>query len=331
MTKAHISSQRGAALVTVLMIVAAMSAVAVGLTQVVTQATQRARALDGQAQIRYYAIAAEEVAQSRLGSLLAEVSGKVVADMPGLNEVQTIPLDGGYIRVRASDATNCFDLNSLVSRAAGVTTPETTEIEAYVQMLEDADFDRSDAQDLAAAVTDWMDTDTAARVGGAEDGYYASESPPYRTSGQPLSNISELRAIRGYDVATIARLEHLVCARPAHAQAPSYTMNINTLTLDQAPLMALAFAGGGMKVEEARRLIGARPVGGWPDLESFFLEPIVAKLSPEMYRIERMGIVTTSVEVYAEVAYRDQVMSLQYLFETLPGQQVRTLRRERLG
>lgn len=330
MSKHHASSQRGAALVTVLMIVAAMSAVAVGLTQVVTQATQRARALDGQAQIRYYAIAAEEVAQSRLGGLLADVQGKVVAGMPGLNEVQTIPVEGGYLRVRASDATNCFDLNGLVSRVGETTTPEADEIKSYVGLLEDAGFDRSDAQDLATAVVDWMDSDTAAGVGGAEDGYYASENPPYRTSGQPLSSIRELRAIRGYAPDVIARVEHLICARPLHTDAPNYTLNLNTLTLEQAPLLGLIF-NGGMRIEDARRLIGARPVGGWPDLESFFLEPIVAQVSPDLYRIERMGLVTTSVAVYGEVAYRDQVMSIQYLFETLPGQQVRTLRRERLG
>ncbi|MCF6328931.1 MAG: hypothetical protein L3J02_03925, partial [Henriciella sp.] len=91
------SSELGAALITVLMIIAAMSAVAVGLTQTVTQAMHRARALDAQAQVRLYTVAAEEVAQARLGSLLADIQGRVTAEMPSLNETQVIPVDGGLL------------------------------------------------------------------------------------------------------------------------------------------------------------------------------------------------------------------------------------------
>jgi general secretion pathway protein K len=64
------SNQNGAALITVLMIIAAISVVALGVTQSVTSATQRARALDAQAQIRLYAVSAEEVAKSRLLEIL---------------------------------------------------------------------------------------------------------------------------------------------------------------------------------------------------------------------------------------------------------------------
>ena len=324
------SSERGAALITVLMIIAAMSAVAVGLTQVVTQATHRARALDAQAQVRLYAVAAEEVAQAQLGALLAEIQGQVTADMPGLDETQIIPVDGGLLQVRATDATNCFDLNSLVIVAGGVSQPEPDAVDAYLQVLKGAGLGRGDAQALAAALLDWMDSDSTPGVGGAEDSYYNSERPSYRTSGQVLTNLSELRAIRGYDLVVLETLEPLVCARPQNAEAPAHVMNLNTLTEDQAPLLMLAFSGA-MEVEEARRLIAGRPVGGWPDVTTFLDEPAVAQVSPELRRIERLGVITTSVEVYAEVAYRDQMMSILYLFETLPGQPVRTLRRERVG
>ena len=51
-------SERGAALLTVMMIVAAMSVAALAVTQAVTQSTIRSRSLDAQAQLAFYAASA---------------------------------------------------------------------------------------------------------------------------------------------------------------------------------------------------------------------------------------------------------------------------------
>lgn len=325
------SSQRGAALITVLMIVAAMSVVALGLTQVVTTATQRARALDGQAQLRLYAVAAEEVAEARLSVMLATLDGRLVADMPGLDEAQLIPVDGGTLSVRAVDASNCFDLNRLVTITdSGTILPVPEVVADYVIMLEAAGFDTSQAQALAASVTDWMDSDSSPGLGGGEDGFYAGEQPAYRTSRQPLASLTELRAIRGYDGATVVALRPVICVRPTGNRAADWKLNLNTLTQAQAPILVLAFSGA-LTPEDARRVIAARPLGGWPDVESFLDQPAITSIAPEARRLDLLGMVSTHLEVQAEISYRGQVMSMQYLFETLPGQPVRTLWRERVG
>ncbi len=328
---AHAHPERGAALITVLMIVAAMSVVAVGLTQTVSSATQRARALDSQAQLRFYEVAAEQAARVRLGEMLRGIDGKLSADMPGLNEVQAIPIDGGVIRVRARDATNCFDLNSLVisnDRGDQEAVPEL--VEEYLTILEGAGIDTTDTMALASSLVDWMDANSTPGLGGAENGFYASEIPAYRTSGRPLANLTELRAIRGYTREVIETVRGSVCARPVRPDTASGTMNINTMTPDNAAALSLAFSGV-LEIEDARHLIRSRPIGGWPDVEAFLNEPAVVTLSPDVRHTDRLSVVTTYVEVYAEVAYREQMMSLLYLFETVPGQPVRTLRRERVG
>lgn len=324
--------ERGAALITVLMIIAAMAVVAVGISQVVSGATQRARALDTQAQIRLYATAAEEVAKLQIGDLLAGVSNQLVADLPGLGEAQTFPIEGGLITVRAADASNCFNLNQLVQLSEGVQRKVNPEaLTAYIDLLQAISQDRSEASALASALVDWMDADSSAGIGGAEDSYYQAELPPYRTSSRPLENLSELRAIRGYSQDVIARISPMVCALPDRTSlASELPLNINTLTEAQAGLLSAAFSGE-LSVDDARNIISARPLGGWPDIEALLLEPAIAQIAEDQRKLDRLGILTGLVEVYAEVAYREQVMNLQYLFDARPGHEVKALRRRRVG
>ncbi len=55
--------------------------------------------------------------------------------------------------------------------------------------------------DLALAVLDWVDQDAdSALVTGAEDRYYLQRNPPYKAANQQMSDISELRAIKGFNV-----------------------------------------------------------------------------------------------------------------------------------
>ena len=325
------SNQRGAALITVLMIIAAMSVVAVGVTQSVTNATQRARALDGQAQLRLYAAAAEEVAKSRLVEIMAPIEGRLSADLPGFGEPQIIPVDGGSFTVRVRDATNCFDLNAVVLGEDGDTLqPQEETIKALESILLAKDIDKFEVTGLVSSLVDWLDGDSTPRKGGAEDAYYLNLKPSYRTSGQPLTSLQELRAIRGFTPEIIAALDSLLCARPTHTLAATGQVNLNTLTVAQASLLQLTVSNA-IETEEAERLIAGRPIGGWPDLQTFLLEPTIANIDPSLRKTDRMMVSTTLVEVFADVSYRGQMIKMRYLFETLPGKPVRTLQRQRLG
>lgn len=325
------SSERGAALVTVLMIVAAMSAVAVALTQSVTSATQRARALDGQSQLRFYAVSAEETVKSQLGNMLSQVEGRLIADMPGLNEVQMLPVDRGFISFVARDASNCFDLNSLVLDDEGDDLrADPDAVAAYTRFLEGAQIERGDASALTASLVDWMDGNQTSGSGGAEDGYYVGLRPSYRTSGLMLEDVSELRAIRHYDADIVAQLGQLVCARPSDLDGAKDVLNVNTLTEAEAPLL-LAVMSDALEVQDAVQLIASRPIGGWPSVEEFLAEPAMRSIAPELIKRERLDTVSRYVEVSAELTYREQMMRIELLFDVTPGRPVTTLRRERTG
>ena len=52
-------------------------------------------------------------------------------------------------------------------------------------------------EDIANAIIDWMDPDSDARPGGAENDYYSGLSPAYRCKNGPIDSIDELLLVKG--------------------------------------------------------------------------------------------------------------------------------------
>lgn len=330
MTRRH-DTQRGAALLTVMMIVAAMSVAALAVTRAVTQATVRSQALDTQAQLAFYGASAEEVAKARLTEILGPIGSKLVLGMPGLDTPQTIPVDDGVLIVTVRDRTNCYDVNRLtVAGEGGGLAADPEQQEAYQALLLSLIEDgyRSDMVALVASLTDWMDANSVPGAGGAEDAYYLSEVPSYRTSGEKLNSLDELRAIRGYTTEVFARVRPVLCALPDNA--PAQVLNVNTLEIHHAPLLVQIFANA-LSIDDARDLIASRPIAGWSSIEELLEDPTVNAIDPALIRLDRLGLVTSLVEVSTNISYRGSDMTMRFLFEIQPGQPVRTLRRERIG
>lgn len=328
MREGKASDQNGAALVTVLMIVAVMSVIALGLSQAVLAATERARLLDAQAQLRLYMAAGEEVIEARLTTLVTRTEGRLTSDMPGLAEPTIIPIEGGSVTLRVRDLSNCFNVN-VESTGTSQVSDESGPSESLSGILEDAGLAQGDAMALAAAVGDWMDKDTITRMSGAEDAYYLGLMPAYRTSSQPLANLDELGAIRGFSPEIIERIEPVLCALPEQTENPAPPLNINTLQVIDAPRLKWAFSGA-LSLQEARSLILARPLGGWPDVETLLSDPALNRIAPEQRQLSRLGVVSSLLETSADVSYRGEVMRVRLLLELAPGQPIRVLRRERV-
>jgi general secretion pathway protein K len=107
---------------------------------------------------------------------------------------------------------------------------------------------------------------TAIGVGGASG-----------TSGVLLAEPSELRAIGGVTPQFYARLRPFLCALPTTELSP---INVNALTREQAPLVAM-LGGGKLTREAAARIIAERPPGGWTDLETFWNAFAALDISPD--------------------------------------------------
>lgn len=80
-------------------------------------------------------------------------------------------------------------------------------------------------EELADALVDWIDEDDqAAGPGGAEDLYYLQLDPPYRAANQRLSDVSELKRVKGFTPEVLEKLAPHVTALPAN----NTKINVNT-------------------------------------------------------------------------------------------------------
>ena len=259
------ASERGAALLTVLLLVSVMavlSASALERLRLSTRLAANAGAID---QARAYALAAEQIAASRISSLVDADPARTPLGWAGRET--NLPLPGGIATAVVRDGGNCFNLNSVVSGQAG--TPliaRPVGIAQFENLMQILGIGEGEAHKVAVSLADWIDSDTQAQPEGAEDGAYAGGETPYKTANTLIADPSELRAVAGVTPELYEKVRPWVCALPATDLSP---LNVNTLTPEQAPLLAM-LQPAIISPDRARALIAGRPVGGWESTTQFW-------------------------------------------------------------
>lgn len=256
--------ERGAALLTVLLlvaIIAVMAATALERLRLGTRLTGNAVALD---QARGLALAAETLATGRVTDLLRRDASRVTLLGGWSNRPYAIPIPGGLATARVSDGGNCFNLNGLVTEFDGVYVADPTAIAQFARLARLLNVPGGEG--IAAAAADWIDSDDQPLGAGAEDSAYGGLVTPYRTAGTLMADPSELRAVAGVTAEAYRKLRPWLCTLPRAARA---TLNINTLTPEQAPLVAMLF-NDTVGVQTAAAAILRRPPGGFADTQDFW-------------------------------------------------------------
>jgi len=144
--------------------------------------------------------------------------------------------EGGWLMGELDDLQGRFNLNLLAAQGPADTSggqPEYTAAQRFfLRLLVALEVNLAEAMRVTDAIGDWLDADREPRMNGAEDDYYAVQSPAYRAANRPLASVSELRAIAHVTPELYERLRPLVAVWP-QAAAP---MNIHTMpvTLLQA-------------------------------------------------------------------------------------------------
>lgn len=269
--------ERGAALLAVLLLVAVMGALAVAALEKLKLSTALAANSAALDQSRAFAIGIESLLALRIDDLLAQDADRTTLAGGWNNATRSVPLPGGGMaQATLSDGGNCFNLNSVADGSvATALTPRAEGVEQFAGLMRVLQIPAETAQHIAEAAGDWVDADTDQSRAGAEDRVYGGLSPPYRAANTYFADVSELRALDGMTPEIFAALRPYVCALPATDLSP---LNINTLSLDQAPLVAM-LAPNKLSLDAARAAIAARPAQGWSDVGAFFRTPALARLA----------------------------------------------------
>lgn len=270
-------SERGAALLTVLLLVAVIAVIAAASLERLKLQTRLSTNMALVDQARHYGYAGEAIAVSRLTDL-AGPAARITLDNGMLDRPTPFPIDGGgRATARISDGGNCFNLNSLVSQSAvdGARTGRPTAIRQFEALMLSIGVERNAAAQIAIATSDWVDSDSVPQRGGAEDEVYGRASQPYRTANAMMSDAGELRAVAGVSPEIYERLRPWVCALPEAELSP---INLNTIRRDQAPLLAM-LGPGVLTVPFAQRLIEDRPPTGYSTVEAFWFKPALRSMT----------------------------------------------------
>ena len=245
-------TQRGIALVTAVMIVAIAAAIAVQIAfahQIWTRQMENIFDRGATDWLRRGALhwastaLVEDAAQ---GNTVDHLGERWAMGLP------VLPVEGGAIRVSIEDGQSRFNLNNLVRN--NVASP--VDLEVLRRLLEALRIDPS----LRYALLDWIDPDSNAGPGGAEDIDYLNGNPPYRAANRPLASVEELRLVRGFDAKTFVRLAPYVTVLPV----ASTLINVNTAS----PVLLSALVPG-LDVASAQRIADERRGSPFRDLPAF--------------------------------------------------------------
>lgn len=295
-------SERGAALLTVLLLVAVMAVIASNAlerTRLSTRLAINAAAID---QARQYALAAESLATIRIADLRALDGARTTNAGDWNGRTVQLPIPGGLAAATLRDGGNCFNLNSVVSG-----TPESglvanpAGVGQFIALMGLVGIDRNSAAQIAAALADWIDSDAIPVPGGAEDSHYAAAEPAYRTANGPVADISELRSLAGMTPEIYARLRPWICALPVNELSP---ININTLKPDQAILLAMLMPDQ-LQPEQARQLLARRPANGYASTVEFWSQPPLDRLRQGSVAAQQTRVKTDWFALDVEVELSD--------------------------
>lgn len=298
--------ERGAALLSVLLLVAVMAVIAATALDRLTLATRLAGAAASVDQARAFAYAGEALVLRRAGDIAqSRRTDWLAREYP-------LPLPGGRASGRLSDATNCFNLNALVAETGlGRYTQRPLAVQQFTALVRLSGVNEGEAAALAAAAADWIDSDTVAGPLGAEDAAYRGMDPAYLPANTLMADVSELRAVRGVTAAHYARLKPAICVLPV---AEPVAININTLRATEANLVAMLWAER-LTAGQVRSALAARPADGYGSATRFWQAAPFQGLSPPQDVAEQLVVTPRWIMLTSRVEMGDTGLDVRSLID----------------
>ncbi|KKO44601.1 type II secretory pathway protein [Arsukibacterium ikkense] len=318
--------QRGAALITVLMILAIVVVIAVNMTGRLQLQLQRQENLQQQQQAFWYAMGAEQFARVLLSRSL---SGQetVNLEQDWAQSGASFVVADGNIAGEITDLQACFNLNAL--QQAGQRGPsgrieQTPAQRSFNRLLELVATDLSmPAEYLTARIHDWLDEDSLlSTAGSAEQDDYAALQFPYYSANSLMVSVSELRMILDVTPADMQLLLPYICVVPEQSQL---LLNINTLTEQTAVLLAAVVPE--LTEADALDIIADRPEQGFSSVDELFALPQLAGKEIPADVKALLTIKSSYFQLLATTSYLESGFVLTSIFRVDNENTVRVLAR----
>ena len=289
------SRQNGVALIAAMAVLTIGVTIATNLLWSSNLQMHRTKNLNYMDQARLYALGAEAWAADTLTKDLQD------GQFDSLDEdwaiaLPPLPIDGGQLTGAVEDLQGRFNVNNLVNM-----TGEKNELwyAAFVRLLISLEINPQ----IADALVDWIDADVDVTFpDGAEDDVYTGLEPAYRAANLYLSDVSEIRAVIGFDSTVYEALKPYVTALPRGS-----LININT-----ASELVIASLSDDVTVFDAQVITENRtgdPFESLDEVQSFLPADALplASVASEYFAVKSVVILgTTQFSMYSLLERNNQ-------------------------
>ena len=257
---------KGIVLISILLIVLLLSAVAITFGNKYLVSLKRAQYIEFQSLSLNAFRNVEAMSLNKIDKFSRFNSSNLTKENPLLTDEIYFEINGATIVGSIDDASNCFNINSLVRAGKDDYQENKKSMNAFRELMYLAEVDNNVAEEIIDQIIDWVDKNTNPRAYGLEDYYYSGplHNPREFSGGRLLIDIEELKSIPSVRLVDWDIFKEFFCAYPF---ATDLKLNINTLDKNNILLLTAFFPK--IDIKDSEYIIENIPLNGFQDINAF--------------------------------------------------------------
>ena len=257
---------KGVVLISILLIVLLLSAVAITFGNKYLVSLKRAQYIEFQSLSLNAFRNVEAMSLNKIDKFSRFNSSNLTKENPLLTDEIYFEINGATIVGSIDDASNCFNINSLVRACKEDYQENKKSMNAFRELMYLAEEDNNVAEEIIDQIIDWIDKNSNPRAYGLEDYYYSGplHNPREFSGGRLLIDIEELKSIPSVRLVDWDIFKEFFCAYPF---ATNLKLNINTLDKNNILLLTAFFPK--IDIKDSEYIIENIPLNGFQDINTF--------------------------------------------------------------
>ena len=257
---------KGVVLISILLIVLLLSAVAITFGNKYLVSLKRAQYIEFQSLSLNAFRNVEAMSLNKIDKFSRFNSSNLTKVNPLLTDEIYFEINGATIVGSIHDASNCFNINSLVRAGKEDYQENKKSMNVFRELMYLTEVDNNVAEEIIDQIIDWIDKNSNPRAYGLEDYYYSGplHNPREFSGSRLLIDIEELKSIPSVRLVDWNIFKELFCA---YSYASDLRLNINTLDKNNIFLLTSFFPK--IDLKDAEYIIENIPMNGFEDINAF--------------------------------------------------------------
>ena len=256
----------GVVLISTLLIVMVMSIISIQISKNFFLSIQRDLYIDFKNHSLQQLLSSEKQTIKSIQKEIISSNGKLINKDPVLNQSYFFSNELATIQVDVSDASNCFNLNSIFIKTGDGIQIKKDNREWLERLLRLKGLDAPEIESFIDQLIDWVDPDNQPLNFGAENYFYIGPLSPINqyTPKRLLSNFSEIKNFPVLEQISFKKISKNLCVLPGLS---NQLINVNTLNDSHTNLIASLFDEENLEFIESQIL--DTPENGYDSANEF--------------------------------------------------------------